>query len=56
MRTGTQIVYLYFGAGNMLRRICMKKKIFATITALLMLVSVFASVPAVLADDRDRGP
>lgn len=55
MRTGTQIVYLYFGAGNMLRRICMKKKIFATITALLMLVSVFASVPAVLADDSEIG-
>lgn len=33
----------------------MKKKIFATITTLLMLVSVFASVPAVLADDSEIG-
>lgn len=29
----------------------MKKKIFATVTALFLLVSVFASVPAVMADD-----
>lgn len=31
----------------------MKKKIFATITMLLMLVSVFASVPAVLAEEAE---
>ena len=33
----------------------MKKKIFATITALLILVSVFASVPVALADDSEIG-
>lgn len=33
----------------------MKKKIFATITALLILVSVFASVPVALADDLEIG-